>query len=1000
MKKSLFLLFLLNILILFSNNLIAQNDSPCSCANRWQQGGAWNIDGTIDDLPAQAHFPKGIVRCGNAADTQSDFNNCSSPYPCTGGCDCQSFCTYNPNSFAIDLSSVPCFNPNNPNDVPNLQLPQQGCDIMWVQLDVRPYAGTWQFQIVGGADEYAWALYASTVHDKPTVEGTLGGDCSTLALQECGSEFSNTWSTITTPDFDQPSNYYLAIWDINCHAGIEVNLKFRNGCGEADCFIALEETGTTTTCASEGGGYDVCFTLEGANGLFNIIDNTSQATNIRVDGVAATQASFGLYPNGPFQHLVCLTYPASIAYDVNVNGVSLSVSNDPCTKNLHLSNAAPSCCSLQVNCSNLNSVSLTCGQALPAANNALISVLNYCGGYNISHNDVDNGGTGCGANVHSVTRTYTITDQANNSQTCSQLFTYESDNLAPLISSIPANQDLGCNPVAIPVANNSDVVASDACSSVSISSNDVTSGTDCNKTLTRTYTASDACGNSSTKAQTITYKVDTQAPVLVGIGANTVINCGTPIPNAAAVTATDNCSTNLVVSNTQTTQPNSNICSNSYFLVRTYNVTDACGNTSSGSQSLEVKNCCSTPTYCTSKSNCSGYEWIKNVSLSGINKASGASTYSNYSTVSTNLTKGQSYTIYLTPGYASYSYQEKWRVWIDWNNNGLFTDAGEQVLSLSGYTVSGSFTVPASAANCPVRMRVSMSYGCNYPTPCSLFSNGEVEDYTINPVNAACVPPPPPPSYCSSQGSSSCYGFIKTVKLNTINNTSTASGYTNFTNLSTNLAQNSLYTIYLTPGYSGYANTENWRVWIDYNKDGDFLDAGELVTSSTGANMQTKTFTVPSTASLGSTRMRIVMYYSSGSGGCGGTTVNSCGNYSYGETEDYSVNIGAPGSGKTDDIAEPDALLIEDVNLQLSINNLYPNPTKNNLNVEFTGSIDTNGDITIYDVLGRTVQHQKFEIRKGSNQAQIQLNEFANGVYVVEIKENEQIVKSSFTVSQ
>lgn len=50
-----------------------------------------------------------------------------------------------------------------------------------------------------------------------------------------------------------------------------------------------------------------------------------------------------------------------------------------------------------------------------------------------------------------------------------------------------------------------------------------------------------------------------------------------------------------------------------------------------------------------------------------------------------------------------------------------------------------------------------------------------------------------------------------------------------------------------------------WRVWIDYNGDGDFLDAGEKVYSIATADRLTRTtsLTIPSDAVVGSTRMRI-----------------------------------------------------------------------------------------------------------------------------------------------
>jgi hypothetical protein len=79
-------------------------------------------------------------------------------------------------------------------------------------------------------------------------------------------------------------------------------------------------------------------------------------------------------------------------------------------------------------------------------------------------------------------------------------------------------------------------------------------------------------------------------------------------------------------------------------------------------------------------------------------------------------------------------FKEGYAVWIDFNSDGDFDDAGEQVWT-SGTTnsssVSGTFSIPASATIGATRMRVSMKYN-ETPTSCELFPYGQVEDYTVN----------------------------------------------------------------------------------------------------------------------------------------------------------------------------------------------------------------------------------------------------------------------------
>src|ERR1700722_7330999 len=76
------------------------------------------------------------------------------------------------------------------------------------------------------------------------------------------------------------------------------------------------------------------------------------------------------------------------------------------------------------------------------------------------------------------------------------------------------------------------------------------------------------------------------------------------------------------------------------------------------------------------------------------------------------------------------------------------------------------------------------------------------------------------PTYCTSRGTNTSHGYIKTVSIETINNTSgNNGGYGNFTNQSATLFAGTDYTIALTPGFvSGAAYFEYWTVYIDYNQ--------------------------------------------------------------------------------------------------------------------------------------------------------------------------------------
>ena len=138
--------------------------------------------------------------------------------------------------------------------------------------------------------------------------------------------------------------------------------------------------------------------------------------------------------------------------------------------------------------------------------------------------------------------------------------------------------------------------------------------------------------------------------------------------------------------------------------------------------------------YCSSQSNNVNDEYISRVQLGSLDNTSGAQFYSDFTNVSVDLAKGSSNTVTITPTWTGTVYSEGYAVWIDYDQNGSFGDAGELVYSRSATTaasVGGSFTVPSSAIAGATRMRVSMKYN-GVPSSCETFTYGEVEDYTIN----------------------------------------------------------------------------------------------------------------------------------------------------------------------------------------------------------------------------------------------------------------------------
>ena len=160
---------------------------------------------------------------------------------------------------------------------------------------------------------------------------------------------------------------------------------------------------------------------------------------------------------------------------------------------------------------------------------------------------------------------------------------------------------------------------------------------------------------------------------------------------------------------------------------------DAAGNISTSSNTIGVTTKSVVVTYCTSKGNNSSYEYIDNVAIGGISNVSSSNNgYGDFTAQTGNISFGNN-TIILSAGFSGSSYTEFWKVWIDFNKNGVF-ESNEEVVSgssSSSANLSARFTVPTSALTGKTRMRVAMKWDAA-PSACETFAYGEVEDYSVN----------------------------------------------------------------------------------------------------------------------------------------------------------------------------------------------------------------------------------------------------------------------------
>ena len=195
-------------------------------------------------------------------------------------------------------------------------------------------------------------------------------------------------------------------------------------------------------------------------------------------------------------------------------------------------------------------------------------------------------------------------------------------------------------------------------------------------------------------------------------------------------------------SNGATSATLNNLDSGSYAVT----VTDANGCTATGAVLVAVSG--NTPTnYCASKGDFPWVDWITNVKLNTIDNASGKSQYSNFTNISTELSTGTGYALTIENSFSWQTYNEFFKVWIDYNRNGSFEEPGEIAyqgsitappLGTPSVLNNGTINVPAAADEGLTRMRVAIKRG-SFPTPCETIPFGEVEDYSINLVNGGPV---------------------------------------------------------------------------------------------------------------------------------------------------------------------------------------------------------------------------------------------------------------------
>lgn len=243
-----------------------------------------------------------------------------------------------------------------------------------------------------------------------------------------------------------------------------------------------------------------------------------------------------------------------------------------------------------------------------------------------------------------------------------------------------------------------------------------------------------------------------------------------------------------------------------------------------------------------------------------------------------------------------------------------------------------------------------------------------------------------PTGYCASKGNNVSDEWIESVEIGSINNTSGANGgYGDFTTQQTNMTLGSSVNVNLTIGWASTTYNEGFAIWIDYNRDGDFADAGEKVVSSSSAstsNPVSGSFTVSSSASLGLTRMRVAMGYNV-------VPSDPCASYNYGEVEDYLVNL-VPGTSaagvKTSATTSVINAMYNPEGVKTVVASASPNPAADFTEVKVQAAIGSQVKVLMTDVNGIGLVSRQRTANTGEIIERFDVSKLNKGLYLIRIQ--------------
>ncbi|MEZ4887262.1 MAG: GEVED domain-containing protein [Chitinophagales bacterium] len=283
-------------------------------------------------------------------------------------------------------------------------------------------------------------------------------------------------------------------------------------------------------------------------------------------------------------------------------------------------------------------------------------------------------------------------------------------------------------------------------------------------------------------------------------------------------------------------------------------------------------------TYCAAMASNTEFGWIDQIRLNELDNLSGNDGgYGEYLTQNTLLLVGIPYQLQLIPAFPTFAASQYWKVWADWNGDGDFDEESELLFAsenASEEALTVDLQLSQEISEGTVVLRIAMQFDEPIADACSAFTYGEVEDYTLTIKK-----------YCTATGSNTSWEWIAGVAIGDYLHESEAdNGFGDYSDEIIELTAGESYPLMLTPGFSNGAYEEYWRMWIDFNANGEFeetelvFDAGDVSTEAVNGEI-----TIPESVTNTYTKMRIAMRY--------GGAATACQIFGDGEVEEYTVRL-------------------------------------------------------------------------------------------------------------